>query len=59
MDGGCSHDDGWFIPPPILFLFLTKREWAVDGPREKIALAPNLHVRASWLKTGGFRICAD
>ena len=24
-------------PPPILFLFLTKRERAVDGPREKIA----------------------
>ena len=36
-DGGISHDDGWGNPPPILFLFLTKRERAVDGPREKIA----------------------
>ena len=35
--------------PPILFLFLTKREWAVDGPREKIALAQNLHLRAGLL----------
>ena len=37
--GNVSHDDGWAFPPPILFLFLTKRERAVDGPREKIASA--------------------
>ena len=41
------------------FLFgKTKRKWAVDGPKEK-ALGANLHVRASSLKTGVFRICAD
>ena len=99
MGRGISHDDGWFIPPPIFFLFLTKRlrpqarvvgqppherrhlgrrqtgrtrkgyaasvsgkaanGCAVDGPREKIALAQNLHLRAGLLKTGVFRICAD
>ena len=25
MGRGISHDDGWVIPPPIFFLFLTKR----------------------------------
>ena len=25
MGRDISHDDGWFIPPPILFLFLPKR----------------------------------
>ena len=33
--GSAAHRRG--TPPPILFLFLTKRERAVDGPREKIA----------------------
>ena len=32
--GGCSHRGA----PPILFLFLTKRECAAPGGREKIAL---------------------
>ena len=31
---------------------------AMDGPKEK-TLGANLHVRASLLKTGVFRICAD
>ena len=32
---------------------------AVDGPREKIALAQNLRKRAGLLKTGVFRIGSD
>ena len=33
--GNDSHGDGWADAPPILFLFLTKRERAAPGVREK------------------------
>ena len=42
------------IPPPILFLFLTKRERAVDGPREKIASAGR-SARSAYLHAAGGR----
>ena len=47
----------WQSTPHFLFV-LPKRKRAVDGPKEK-TLGANLHVRASSLKTGVFRICAD
>ena len=55
MDIG--YVDSLAIHPHFLFV-LPKRKRAVDGPKEK-TLGANLHVRASSLKTGVFRICAD
>ena len=55
MDIG--YVDSLAIHPHFLFV-LPKRKRAVDGPKEK-TLGANLHVRASLLKTGVFRICAD
>ena len=43
--GGCSHRGA----PPILFLFLTKRECAAPGGREKIA----------WTRSGAVALRAD
>ena len=45
-------------PPPILFLFLTKRERAVDGPREKIAFG-RAPVQWPSARTGVSRAGAD
>ena len=47
--GRCG--DGRGNAPPILFLFLTKRERAVHGPREKIASAG----RSAQARTSGRR----
>ena len=42
------------------FLFdLAEKKTGRGRSKRKERLAPNLHVRASWLKTGVFRICAD
>ena len=50
------------IPPHILFLFLTKRERAVDGPREKSASAGRSAQSASLRPPAGdgwpFRVAA-